>query len=82
MALVHPFRAVRPKPELAAKIAAVPYDVVNADEARALAADNPYSFLHVSRAEIDLPADTNPYADAVYAAAARQFDTLRRHAMV
>ena len=42
----------------------------------------PYSFLHVSRAEIDLPPGTNPYADAVYAAAAHQFDTLRRHAMV
>ena len=82
MAFVHPFRAVRPKPELAAQIAAVPYDVVNADEARALAAANPYSFRHVSRAEIDRPPETNPYADAVYAAAARQFDTLRRHAMV
>ena len=82
MALVRAFRALRPKPDLAPQIAAVPYDVVNTEEARALADGNPYSFLHVSRAEIDLPADTNPYADAVYAAAARQFETLRRHAMV
>ena len=58
-------------------IAAVPYDVVNTDEARALAAGNDLSFLHVSRAEIDLPADTNPYADIVYRTAAERF---ARHA--
>ena len=76
MADVRPFAALRPQPGLAPRIAAVPYDVVNAEEARALAAD-PLSFLHVSRAEIDLPADTNPYADAVYAQAVRAQAALR-----
>ncbi len=74
-----PFRALRPAPDVAARVAAVPYDVVNADEARALAAD-PLSFLHVSRAEIDLPAGTEPYSDEVYARAAANFATLRRDA--
>ena len=50
-----PFSALRPTPEVAAKLASVPYDVVDTAEARALAADNPVSFLHVSRPEIDLP---------------------------
>ena len=77
MALVAPFRALRPTPEAAARVAAVPYDVVAADEAQALAADNPPSFLHVSHAEIDLPAGTNPYSDAVYAKAVENFARLR-----
>jgi len=79
MAKIRPFRALRPDPSLAARIAAVPYDVVNADEARALAADNPLSFLHVSRSEIDLPPDTSPYADVVYRTAAERFSTIRAH---
>jgi uncharacterized protein (DUF1015 family) len=66
MAKIRPFRALRPEPSLASTIAAVPYDVVNTEEAHALAAGNDLSFLHVSRAEIDLPPDTNPYADIVY----------------
>jgi uncharacterized protein (DUF1015 family) len=79
---MRPFRALRPKPDCARQVASVPYDVVNAEEARALAGDNPLSFLRVSRAEIDLPADTNPYADAVYQRAAANFTTLRAEAMV
>ena len=55
MALIAPFRALRPTPAAASRVAAVPYDVVNAQEAHALANGNPLSFLHVSRAEIDLP---------------------------
>jgi uncharacterized protein (DUF1015 family) len=58
-------------------VAAVPYDVVNTEEAQALAAANPLSFLHVSRAEIDLAPGTNPYADAVYAKALENFSTLK-----
>jgi uncharacterized protein (DUF1015 family) len=81
MAGVRPFSALRPRPELASRIASVPYDVVNTDEARALAGD-PSSFLHVSRAEIDLPADTNPYADAVYARAVANFDALKQSSLV
>ena len=60
MALIVPFRALRPTPASAARVAAVPYDVVNAGEAHALAAGNPLSFLHVSRAEIDLPQSILP----------------------
>lgn len=77
MAAVRPFRALRPRPDAAPRIAAVPYDVVSRDEAAALAAGNPLSFLHVSRAEIDLPPDADPYADAVYAKAAENFRRLR-----
>jgi uncharacterized protein (DUF1015 family) len=80
MALIAPFKALRPTPESAAQVAAVPYDVINAEEAQALAAGNPLSFLHVSRAEIDLPAETNPYADAVYARAAANLETLKTRA--
>jgi uncharacterized protein (DUF1015 family) len=75
-----PFRALRPAPAAAAAVAAVPYDVVSADEARALTAGNPLSFLHVTRAEIDLPAGTNPYDAAVYAQAVRNFEELKRQA--
>jgi uncharacterized protein (DUF1015 family) len=61
-------------------VAAVPYDVVNTEEARALAAGNPLSFLHVSRAEIDLPPGTNLYGDDVYATAVRNFERLKTDA--
>lgn len=77
MASVFPFRAVRPVPENAAAVAAVPYDVVSREEAARLAEGRPLSFLHVSRAEIDLPTETNPYSDAVYQTAARNFDRLK-----
>lgn len=76
MALIRPFRALRPTPSVAARVAAVPYDVVNTDEARAIAADNPLSFLHVSRAEIDLPPGTDPYSPLVYAKAVESFEWL------
>ena len=75
MASLAPFRALRPVPEVAARVAAVPYDVVSTDEARALAAD-PLSFLHVSRAEIDLDPGVSPYSDDVYNRARRNFATL------
>ena len=67
MSQLKPFKAFRPKPELAGQVASVPYDVINTEEARQLAAGNPYSFLHVGRPEIDLPANTDIHADAVYA---------------
>jgi uncharacterized protein (DUF1015 family) len=82
MASLYPFRALRPRPAEAARIAAVPYDVVNTDEARTLAAGNPLSFLHVSRAEIDLPDGTDAYSKDVYDRAARNLDTLRTSALV
>jgi uncharacterized protein (DUF1015 family) len=79
MAALVPFPALRPSAAVASRVAAVPYDVVNTDEARALAAD-PLSFLHVSRAEIDLPPGTSLYSDDVYARATANFMTLRRNA--
>ena len=82
MATLRPFRALRPKIADAARIAAVPYDVVNVDEARALAAGNPLSFLHVSRAEIDLPPGADPYSNAVYQRAAENFAALKRSSLV
>ncbi|MDX9721494.1 MAG: DUF1015 family protein [Myxococcota bacterium] len=74
MLRVRPFHAIRPRPELAPQVAAVPYDVVNTEEARALADNNPISFLHISRAEIDLPADTHPYDPIVYQQARAALD--------
>jgi uncharacterized protein (DUF1015 family) len=71
------FRALRPQSALAKQVSSVPYDVLSAEEARAIAADNPLSFLHVSRAEIDLPDGANPYADEVYAKAKENFERLR-----
>lgn len=76
MATLRPFRAVRPRPELAADVASVPYDVVDTAEARALAAGNPVSFLHVIRPEIDLPEGTDPHADEVYAQGAAAYRRL------
>ncbi|HEY0378422.1 MAG TPA: DUF1015 family protein [Pyrinomonadaceae bacterium] len=80
MAVIHPFRALRPPRERVAEVASPPYDVVSTDEARALAADNPLSFLHVSRPEIDLPEGTDLYAEAVYRQAAENFEKLIREA--
>lgn len=64
---VRPFQALRPPPELAAQVSAPPYDVMDVGEARAMAAGNPDSFLHVSRPEIDLPPDVDPHAPEVHA---------------
>jgi uncharacterized protein (DUF1015 family) len=70
MSLIQPFRAYRPKAELAARVASVPYDVINTAEARQLAVGNPYSFLHVCRPEIDLPEGIDEHEDRVYATGA------------
>ncbi|HEX7282883.1 MAG TPA: DUF1015 family protein [Vicinamibacterales bacterium] len=77
MSAIFPFAALRPVPNAAAQVAAVPYDVVNTEEARELAEGNPLSFLHVSRPEIDLPPGTNPHSDAVYDLAAANFVKLK-----
>ena len=66
MAIIKPFKANRPIKELAEKIAALPYDVMNSEEAREIVKDNPYSFLHVDRAEVDLPIEVDVYSDEVY----------------
>jgi uncharacterized protein (DUF1015 family) len=78
VAAIHPFRALRPPVDKVGEVAALPYDVVNTDEARALAEGNPFSFLRVSRPEIELPAGADLYADETYAKAAENFQRLIR----
>lgn len=77
MPVVRPFRAWRPPAGMAAMVAAPPYDVVSTDEARALAAGNPMSFLHVSRPEIDLPVGTDEHAEEVYRQGRAALDRFR-----
>jgi uncharacterized protein (DUF1015 family) len=74
--LVRPFAALRPTAQSAAAVVAPPYDVVSTDEARALAAGRPQSFLHISRPEIDLPEGSSPYSDEAYAQGARNLERL------
>jgi uncharacterized protein (DUF1015 family) len=76
VALVRPFAAYRPPPASAVAVASPPYDVINTAEARALAAGNPASFLHVSRPEIDLPEGTDEHSDAVYRRGAENLTAL------
>ena len=66
MALIRAFRAIRPRTEYAGRVISLPYDVMNREEAKRMAEDNPYSVLHICRAEIDMPEETDPYAAAVY----------------
>lgn len=66
MAVFQTFRALRPVPEKAEQVAALPYDVVSREEAAAIGKENPCSFLHVDRAEIDLSEETDPYSPQVY----------------
>jgi uncharacterized protein (DUF1015 family) len=80
MARLVPFAALRPMPPVAARVAAVPYDVVTTEEARVRAAREPLSFLHVSRAEVDLPPGTDAYSDDVYATAVANLDRLTHQA--
>ena len=77
MAIFRPFKAVRPIPELASKVAALPYDVMNSKEAREMVVGNPYSFLHVDRAEIDLDPSVDIYDDKVYAKAAENLKKMQ-----
>ncbi|HKV39319.1 MAG TPA: DUF1015 family protein [Blastocatellia bacterium] len=77
MATLRPFKALRPPASRAAETSAVPYDVVSTVEARQAAAGNPFSFLHVSRAEIDLAEGIDPYSDAVYRKASESYERLK-----
>ncbi len=77
MAIIKPFRALRPLPERCSEVASVPYDVVSTLEAREMAGDNPLSFLRVSRPEIEMPNETDIHSDAVYERAAENFKKLR-----
>ena len=64
--LIRPFAALRPQPDKASAIASLPYDVMDSEEAREMAAGNPLSFLHVVRSEIDLPPEADCHSAAVY----------------
>jgi uncharacterized protein (DUF1015 family) len=77
LSLVRPFAALRPAPARAAEVAAPPYDVLSSDEARARAAGRPWSFLHVSKPEIDLAPGVDPYSPAVYAKGAENLARMR-----
>ena len=76
MATLRPFAAFTPQPDLAARICELPYDVMSSEEARAIAAGNPLSFLHVSKPEIDLPAGSDVYSAQVYAKGAENLQRL------
>jgi uncharacterized protein (DUF1015 family) len=79
MLRIKAFQGLRPAPSLVEEVACVPYDVVDREESAALAAGKPHSLLHVDRAEIDLPTETDPYADAVYAKAKENFLALQKN---
>lgn len=76
MAVLKPFKAVRPKDEYASQVGALPYDVMNSEEAREMVKDKPYSFLHVDKAEVDLPQGIDIYSAEVYAKAKENLDAL------
>ncbi len=76
MPLIRPFAGLRPVPERADDVVAPPYDVLNSAEARQRADGRPFSFLHISKAEIDLPEDTDPYDMSVYAKAAENLQKM------
>ncbi len=78
MSDIQPFRAFRPRPLLAARVASPPYDVLSSEEARAMAAEEPLSFLHVVKAEIDLPPDEAVQPEKVYARSAVNLQAMIR----
>mgnify|MGYP003536218473 CR=1 FL=1 len=82
MSLIKPFRGLRPAPGRAAEIAAPPYDVLSAEEARVRAAGKPNSFLHISKAEIDLPPEIDHYSPPVYAKSRENFDRMLRETVL
>ncbi|MGL5329835.1 MAG: DUF1015 domain-containing protein [Peptostreptococcaceae bacterium] len=74
MAIVRPFKAIRPAKEFVSKVAELPYDVMNRDEAKNMVIDNEYSFLHIDRAEVDLSKNINEYDEQVYIKAKENLD--------
>ena len=76
MAVIRKFKAIRPTSEMAESVAALPYDVVNSEEAREMTRNKPYSFLHVDKAEIDLPSGIDIYSDEVYLKAKENLNKL------
>ena len=78
MAVFRPFTAVRPNEQVADKVAALPYDVMNSAEAREMVKDDPFSFLHVDKAEVDLEPSIDIYDAGVYAKAAENLQKMLR----
>src|SRR5215470_11565515 len=74
MAIIKPFKGLRPRPDVAEKVASRPYDVLSSEEARVEAKDNPYSFLHITKPEIDLPAGIDVHSQLVYQKAKENLD--------
>jgi uncharacterized protein (DUF1015 family) len=72
--LISPFKALRPQPQLAAKVASKPYDVLNSEEAKIEAEGNTHSFLHITKSEIDLPKGSDIHSQAVYDKAKQNLD--------
>lgn len=81
MAVLKPFKAVRPKDEYASQVGALPYDVMNSEEAREMVKDKPYSFLHVDKAEVDLPQGIDIYSAEVYEKAKENLDALSENSI-
>ena len=82
MSLIRPFRGLRPDAAHAAAVIAPPYDVLSSAEAREAVAGRPWSFLRVSKAEVDLPPDTNSTDEAVFRQAARNWARLRAEVLI
>lgn len=77
MSIIKPFKGIRPRPDMVGKVASPPYDVLNSAEARQMAADNPHTFLHVVKAEIDLPEDADIHGEEVYQRSAANLEKMR-----
>ena len=82
MATIRPFMAIRPAANYAKDVAALPYDVMNSEEAREMVQDKPWSFLHVDKAEVDLPVGTDIYSDAVYQKAKENLENMIGHGVM
>ncbi len=82
MAIVRPFKAVRPKEDLVEQVASLPYDVMNREEAAKMAEGNPHSFLHVVRSEMDVPAEMSMYDEEVYKTARKNLDKLQADGII
>jgi uncharacterized protein (DUF1015 family) len=82
MAVIRPFKAVRPVRAFADKVAALPYDVMNSDEARMMVRDNEYSFLHVDKAEVNLDISVDIYDEAVYKKAKEVLDSMEKKSIL
>ena len=76
MAVVRPFKGIRPKEDLVEKVASLPYDVMNREEAKEMAKGNEYSFLHVVRSEIDMDDSLSQYDKSVYEKARQNLDNM------